>query len=84
MAQKMSEEAIKATRLAGGKRLAAARQGVGRDKYYTIDEAVKLLKGRATAKFDETVEVSASVTGEIKATSAVCVMTTLSVVSVAV
>ena len=58
MAQKMSEEAIKATRLAGGKRLAAARQGVGRDKYYTIDEAVKLLKGRATAKFDETVEVA--------------------------
>ncbi|MEE8579465.1 MAG: 50S ribosomal protein L1, partial [Hyphomicrobium sp.] len=58
MAQKMSAEAIKATRLAGGKRLAAARQGVSRNKYYTIDEAVKLLKGRATAKFDETVEVA--------------------------
>ncbi|MEE9359494.1 MAG: 50S ribosomal protein L1, partial [Hyphomicrobium sp.] len=58
MAQKMSEEAIKATRLAGGKRLAAARQGVSRNKYYTIVDAVKLLKGRATAKFDETVEVA--------------------------
>ena len=36
------------------------------------------------AGFDETVEVSASVTGATKFTLAVCVMTTVSVVSVAV
>ena len=58
MAQKMSAEAIKATRLAGGKRLAIARQSLGRDKFYTIDEAVKFLKQTATTKFDETVEVA--------------------------
>lgn len=58
MAQKMSAEAIKATRMAGGKRLATARQGLGQNKFYTIDEAVKFLKQTATAKFDETVEVA--------------------------
>jgi len=58
MAQKMSPEAIKATRIAGGKRLAAARNGVSRDKAYTVEEAVKLVKERAKAKFDETVEVA--------------------------
>jgi large subunit ribosomal protein L1 len=58
MAQKMSAEAIKAKRLAGGKRLAAAREGVVREKFYPVSEAVKLVKERATAKFDETVEVA--------------------------
>ncbi len=58
MAQKMSAEAIKATRAAGGKRLASARQGLGRDKFYSIDKAVKLLKKSSTAKFDETVEIA--------------------------
>ncbi len=58
MAQKMSKEAIKATRVAGGKRLAAARGGVSRDKGYSVDEAVKLVKERAKAKFDETIEVA--------------------------
>ena len=58
MAQKMSKEAIKATRVAGGKRLSAARAGVGRDKAYSVEEAVKLVKERATAKFDETIEVA--------------------------
>src|SRR6516164_50425 len=41
-----------------GKRLKAARQGVDREKFYPIDEAIKLVKGRAKAKFDETVEVA--------------------------
>jgi large subunit ribosomal protein L1 len=41
-----------------GKRLKAAREGVNREKFYAIDEAVKLVKSRAKAKFDETVEVA--------------------------
>ena len=36
----------------------AAREGVDRDKLYTLDEAVKLVKSRAKAKFDETIEVA--------------------------
>jgi large subunit ribosomal protein L1 len=40
------------------KRTTKLRQGVDRQKYYALDEAVKLLKERATAKFDETVEVA--------------------------
>jgi len=58
MAQKMSKEAIKATRVAGGKRLAASREGISRDKGYSVSEAVKLVKERAKAKFDETIEVA--------------------------
>jgi large subunit ribosomal protein L1 len=38
-----------------GKRLKTARQGVDREKFYAIDEAIKLVKDRAKAKFDETV-----------------------------
>ena len=41
-----------------GKRLTAAREGIDRAKYYPIEEAVKLVKSRAKAKFDETVEVA--------------------------
>jgi large subunit ribosomal protein L1 len=41
-----------------GKRLKAAREGVDREKFYPIDEAVKTVKERAKAKFDETIEVS--------------------------
>jgi large subunit ribosomal protein L1 len=41
-----------------GKRVRKAREGVDRDKFYAVDEAVKLIKARATAKFDETVEVA--------------------------
>jgi large subunit ribosomal protein L1 len=58
MAQKLSAEAIKETRIAGGKRMAAAHKGVDRDKSYLIEEAVKLVKERAKAKFDETIEVA--------------------------
>ena len=58
MAQKLSPEAIKETRLAGGKRMAAAAGGLNRDKAYSIEDAVKLVKERAKAKFDETVEVA--------------------------
>ena len=41
-----------------GKRLVKARTGVDPVKAYPLDEAVKLVKSRATAKFDETIEVA--------------------------
>jgi hypothetical protein len=34
------------------------REGVDRDKLYSLDEAVKLVKERAKAKFDETIEIA--------------------------
>jgi large subunit ribosomal protein L1 len=40
------------------KRTAAAREGIDRKKLYALDEAVKMVKARASAKFDETVEVA--------------------------
>jgi large subunit ribosomal protein L1 len=40
------------------KRVRKAREGIDRNKFYAVDEAVKLIKARATAKFDETVEVA--------------------------
>ncbi len=40
------------------KRLKKTREGVDRTKFYGLDEAVKLIKDRAIAKFDETIEVS--------------------------
>ena len=41
-----------------GKRMATARDGVDREKLYPLPEAVKMIKERAKAKFDETVEVA--------------------------
>jgi large subunit ribosomal protein L1 len=41
-----------------GKRLKAARQGVDREKFYPVADAVKVVKERAKAKFDETIEIS--------------------------
>jgi large subunit ribosomal protein L1 len=40
------------------KRFKAASEGIDREKAYTLDEAVKLIKSRAKAKFDETVEIA--------------------------
>ena len=40
------------------KRVVKSREGIDRTKLYTLDEAVALVKGRASAKFDETVEVA--------------------------
>ncbi len=40
------------------KRIVKARQSVERTRLYKLDEAVKLVKERATAKFDETVELA--------------------------
>lgn len=41
-----------------GKRLKSAYEGVDSNKFYTLEEAVKLVKSGAKAKFDETVEVA--------------------------
>ena len=44
--------------MAKSKRIKQAYEGIDREKAYSLDEAVKLIKGCAKAKFDETVEVS--------------------------
>jgi large subunit ribosomal protein L1 len=41
-----------------GKRIRTAREAIERMKLYPVDEAVKLVKERAKAKFDETIEVA--------------------------
>ena len=41
-----------------GKRTTAIREGIDRKKLYELGEAIKLVKARAKAKFDETVEVA--------------------------
>ncbi len=44
--------------MAHNKRLAAAAQTVDRNKNYALAEAITLAKANATAKFDETIELS--------------------------
>jgi large subunit ribosomal protein L1 len=44
--------------MAQGKRTVAAREGIDREKLYPLTEAVKMVKARAKAKFDETVEIA--------------------------
>jgi large subunit ribosomal protein L1 len=41
-----------------GKRVLKTREGIDRGKLYPLDEAVKMIKARANAKFDETVEIA--------------------------
>src|SRR5450756_2026931 len=41
-----------------GKRIKNAREGVVRTQLYPLDEAVKLVKSKSSAKFDETVELA--------------------------
>src|SRR5882762_5768679 len=41
-----------------GKRTTTVREGVDRTKLYSLEEAVKMVKDRAKAKFDETVEIA--------------------------
>jgi large subunit ribosomal protein L1 len=55
---KATPEQIKAARSLGGKRNLASSQGLDRNKAYAIDDAVKLIKARAKAKFDETIELA--------------------------
>ncbi|MCX7350082.1 MAG: 50S ribosomal protein L1 [Alphaproteobacteria bacterium] len=40
------------------KRIAKNVEGIDRMKFYGLDEAVKLIKGRANAKFNETIEIA--------------------------
>ncbi len=44
--------------MATGKRLKKAVEGIERTKLYPLADAVKLVKERATAKFDETIEIA--------------------------
>ena len=44
--------------MARGKRYKTAAESVDRNKLYSLEEAVKLVKEGATAKFDETVEIA--------------------------
>lgn len=41
-----------------GKRLRSAREELDRDAQYPLTDAVKMVKGNATAKFDETIELA--------------------------
>ena len=54
----ISPEKIKATRDAGGKRMLVVKEGLPPGKSYAVDEAVKIIKARAKAKFDETIEIA--------------------------
>ena len=40
------------------KRVKATREGIDRTKLYALDEAVAMLKSKASAKFDETIEIA--------------------------
>jgi large subunit ribosomal protein L1 len=44
--------------MAIGKRFKKAKEGLNPEAYYSLGDAVKLVKARATAKFDETIELS--------------------------
>jgi len=44
--------------MSSGKRIKNAREGIERTRLYPLGEAVKLVKERAKAKFDETVEIA--------------------------
>lgn len=41
-----------------GKRISKANEGINRSAFYSIEEAIQLIKDRASAKFDETVEIA--------------------------
>ncbi len=41
-----------------GKKITKAREGIDRNKLYKLDEAIKMVKARASAKFAETVEIA--------------------------
>lgn len=58
MATTHTPEQLQATRAAGGKRAASIREGYSRDDIYAVNKAVDLVKERAKAKFDETIEIA--------------------------
>ncbi len=55
---KISPEEIKKTRADGGKRMHSIRDGIDPNAAYPIEDAVKMIKERAKAKFDETIELA--------------------------
>ncbi|MEQ8694753.1 MAG: 50S ribosomal protein L1 [Gammaproteobacteria bacterium] len=54
----VSAEVAKETRKAGGKRMSDIRKDVDPNTAYAIDDAVEMIKARAKAKFDETIEIA--------------------------
>lgn len=44
--------------MAAGKRIRSAREEINRSKTYSLDEAITLVKEKAKAKFDETVDIA--------------------------
>jgi large subunit ribosomal protein L1 len=44
--------------MATGKRLRNAYEAIDRTAFYPVDQAVKMIKERATSKFDETIEIA--------------------------
>src|SRR5512134_2886933 len=44
--------------MAQGKRLRDAYKDINRDAFYSVTDAVHMIKERAKAKFDETIEIS--------------------------
>lgn len=44
--------------MAGGKRIKNAAEGIDRKKLYPLEEAIKLIKERASVKFDESIDVA--------------------------
>jgi len=55
---KKKETAVKKEKLIGGKRYDAAAKLADRSKFYNVEDAVKLIKGNAKSKFDETIDVA--------------------------
>lgn len=53
-------------RLAGGKRMAEISKGLNPDDQFALSEAVKMVKERAKAKFDETIEIAVNLGVDIK------------------
>jgi large subunit ribosomal protein L1 len=49
-----------------GKRMRKAADGIDRSRFYPLDEAVKMVKSRALAKFDETIEVSLNLNIDVR------------------
>jgi large subunit ribosomal protein L1 len=49
-----------------GKRIRKATDGIDRNQFYPLTEAVKMVKSRATAKFDETIEVSLNLNLDVR------------------
>jgi large subunit ribosomal protein L1 len=49
-----------------GKRVRRAADGIDRNQFYPLAEAVKMVKTRATSKFDETIEVALNLNLDVR------------------